>query len=62
MTQIIEKNIKQITFYFVEEGPGHGSEYIKKECNVKWFDSFFFSVFAMDVIGKKIIINLKELH
>jgi len=26
MTQIIEKNINQITFYFVEEGPGHASE------------------------------------
>jgi len=26
--------INQITFYFVEEGPGHGSEHIKKECNI----------------------------
>jgi hypothetical protein len=39
------KNINQITFYFVEEGPGCGSEDIKKECNVKHFDFFFFSVF-----------------
>jgi hypothetical protein len=30
----IEKNIDQITFYFAEEGPGCGSEDIKKECNV----------------------------
>jgi hypothetical protein len=28
----------------VEEGPGHGSEDIKKECNVNSFDFFFFSV------------------
>jgi len=26
----LEKNINQITFYFVEEGPGRGSEDIKK--------------------------------
>ena len=30
ITQIIEKNINQITFYFVEEGPGRGSEGIKE--------------------------------
>ena len=30
ITQIIEKNINQITFYFAEEGPGRGSEDIKK--------------------------------
>ena len=40
ITQIIQ-NINQTTFYFVEEGPGHGSEDIKKECNVKGFDFFF---------------------
>ena len=46
ITQIIEKkNINQITFYFVEEGPGRGSDYIKKECNVKCFDFSFFPVF-----------------
>ena len=43
-TQIIEKNINQITFYFVEEGPGYGSEDIKKEYNVNCFDFFFFFV------------------
>jgi hypothetical protein len=45
ITQIIEKNINQITFYFIEEGPGRGSEDIKKECNVNCFDFIFFSVF-----------------
>jgi len=48
------KNINQITFYFVEEGPGCASEGIKKECNVNCFDFFFFSVFLMDVTGRKI--------
>ena len=28
-TQIIEKNVNQVTFNFVEEGPGRGSEDIK---------------------------------
>jgi hypothetical protein len=51
----------QITFYFVE-GPGRGSEDIKKECNINCFDFFFFSVFLMDVMSGKITINLKELH
>jgi len=50
------------TFYFAEEGPGCGSEDIKKECNVNFFDFFFFSVFLMDVIGEKITINLKQRH
>jgi len=58
----LKKNINQITFYFVEEGPGRGSEDIKKECNVNCFDIFFFSVFLMGVLGRKITINLKELH
>jgi hypothetical protein len=57
----LKNNINQITFYF-EEGPGCGSEDIKKECNVNCFDSFFFSVFLVDVMGGKITINLKELH
>jgi hypothetical protein len=35
----------QITFYFAEEGPGRGSEDIKKECNVNCFDFFFSSFF-----------------
>jgi hypothetical protein len=56
------KKINQITFYFVEEGLGHGSEDIKTECNVNCFDFFFFSVFLMGVMGGKITINLKELH
>ena len=49
-------------FYFVEEGPGRGSEDIKKECNVNCFDFFFFSVVLMGVMGGKITIDLKELH
>jgi len=36
----LQKNINQITFYFVEEGPGRGSGDIKKECNVNCFDFF----------------------
>jgi len=39
------KNINQITFYFVEEGPGRGSEDIKKEFKVDCFDFIFFSAF-----------------
>jgi len=58
----LEKNINQITSYFVEEGPGRGSEDIKKECNVNCFDFFFFSVFLVDIMGGKITINSKELH
>jgi len=45
------KNINHITFYFVEEGPGRGSEDIKKECNVKFYDFFIFSVPLVDVVG-----------
>jgi len=56
------KNISQIAFNIAEEGPGRGSEDIKKECNVNFFDFFFFSLFLMDVMGGKITINLKELH
>jgi hypothetical protein len=58
----LKKYVNQITFNFVEEGPGSGSEDIKKECNVYCFDFFFFSVFLMDVMDRKITINLKELH
>jgi len=47
---------------FVDEGSGHGSEDINKECNVNCLDFFFFSVFLMDIMGGKITINLKELH
>ena len=50
-----------MTFYFVEEGPSRGSEDIKKECNVSCFD-FFFSEFLMDVMGRRITVNLTELH
>jgi hypothetical protein len=39
------KKINQITFYFVEEGPGRGSEDLKKICNVKCFDFFLFCLF-----------------
>jgi len=56
------KKINRITFYFVEEGPGLGSEDIKKEYNVDCFGFFFFSVLLLDVLGGKITINLKELH
>jgi len=49
----------QITFYFVKEGPGCGSEDIKKKCNVNCFGFFSFSVFLMDVMGGKITINSK---
>jgi len=45
----LKKNINQITFYFAEEGPGRGSEDIKKECNVNCFDFSFFSVFFINV-------------
>jgi hypothetical protein len=55
----LKKNTNHITFYFVEEGPGRGSENIKKECNVNSFDFSFFSVFLMDVMGGKKTINLK---
>jgi len=54
----LEKNINQITFDFAEEGPGRGSEDIKKECNVNCFDFFFFSVFLIEVMGGKITIDL----
>ena len=50
----------KLTFCFVEEGPGRGSEDNKKECNVNCSD--LFSVFLMDVMGEKITIILKELH
>jgi hypothetical protein len=33
----IEKDINKTTFYFVAEGPGRGSEDVKKECNVNSF-------------------------
>jgi len=58
----LKKNRNQITFHFVEEGPGLASEDIKKECNVNCFDFFFFSIYLMDVMGGKITINLKDLH
>jgi hypothetical protein len=58
----LKKNINQITYNFVEEGAGRGSEDIKKECNVNCCDFLFFSVYLMDVAGGKITINLKKLH
>jgi hypothetical protein len=42
----LKKNINQITFYFVEEGPGRGSEDIKKECDVNCF-YFFLLLFCL---------------
>jgi hypothetical protein len=51
-----------MTFCLVEEGPGRGSEDIRKECNVYRYDFFFFSVFLMDIMGGKITFNLKEPH
>jgi hypothetical protein len=53
----LKKNINQITFYFVEEGPGCGSEDTKKECDVSCFDFFLFSVVLIDVMGGKITVN-----
>jgi len=58
----LKKKINKIIFYFVEEGPGRGSQDIKKKCNVNYFDFFFFSVFLMDVMGGKITMNLTELQ
>jgi hypothetical protein len=52
----------QTTSYSAEEGTGRGSEDIKKEFNINCFDFFLFSVFLMDVTGRKITVNLKELH
>jgi len=49
-------------FNFAEEGPGRGSEDIKREFYVNCFDLFFFYVFLMDAICGKITINLKERH
>jgi hypothetical protein len=56
----LKKYINHITFYFIEEGPGRGSEDIKKEFSVNCFDCFFFSVFLMDVMVGKITINFKR--
>ena len=46
-------------FCFVEEGPGRGSEDIKKECNVNCCDFFFFS---MDAMGGKITVKFNPLN
>jgi len=56
------KNISQIISYFAEEGSGCGSEDIKEECKVNWFDFFFFSLYLMEVMCGKITINLQEQH
>jgi len=42
----------RFTFYCVEEGPGRGSEDIKKECNVNCFDFFFFFVLGRKWLEK----------
>jgi len=52
----LKKNINHF-FYFAEEGPDRGSEYIKTECNVNCFEFFFFFVFLADVMGGKITIS-----
>jgi len=52
--------MNQIIFNFVEEVLGRGSEDIKKECNIKCSDFFYFSVFLTDVAGGKITVNLKR--
>ena len=49
-----------MNFQFVEEGPGSGSEDIKKECNVNCFDFFFFSLFLMDVMSRQNHSQLKR--
>jgi hypothetical protein len=41
--------VNQITFCFVEEGPGRGLEDINKEFNINRFDFFFFSLFFVDI-------------
>jgi len=56
------KNINKITFYFIEKGPGRGSEDIKRECNVNCFDFFFSSGFLIEVRGGKITVSLTTLH
>jgi hypothetical protein len=56
----LKRNFNQISFNSVEEGPGCGSEDIKKECNVNCSDIFFFSVFLMDVMGRKNHSQLKR--
>jgi len=55
----LKENIDQITFYFVEEGPGRGSEDVKKERNVNCFDLLLFYFFLIEVMGGKITINSK---
>jgi len=45
ITQIIEKKISIKSLYFAEEGPGHGSEDMKKKCNVNCFISSFLAGF-----------------
>jgi len=42
----------------VAEGPGRGSEDVKKECDVNVFYFFFFTVIFMEVMGGKITINI----
>ena len=58
---MIKISVKSL-FYFIEEGPGLGSEDIMKGCNNNCFDVFYFSVFLMNVVGGKITVNLIELH
>jgi len=56
------KNINQITFYFVEEGPGRGSEDIKKECNINCFDFFLLFCLFLWTSWVEKSVNIKGLH
>jgi hypothetical protein len=58
----LKKNINQITFYFVEEGSGRGSEDTKKNVtSTVLIFSAFLSFWWMSWVEKRTI-NLKELH
>jgi len=53
----LKKKIINQSLYFIEEGPGCGSEDIKKECNVNCFDFFLLFCVFMDAVCGKITIN-----
>jgi len=53
--------LKKISIRTLGEGPDQKKD-VKKECNINCFDFFFFSVFLMSIMGRKITINLIELH
>jgi len=62
ITQIIGKNISQITFYLLKEAQAVVQKTARKNVTstVLIFSSFLY--FFMDVMGGKITVNLKELH